>query len=450
MTSKTNRGIFSNRCWLNNQLQPATVYYRDEKITEITAGKIEKPVSEFLDVGNNILMPGIIDAHVHINEPGRTEWEGFETATRAAAAGGTTTLVDMPLNSSPVTTSGHAFNFKLQASKRKLSVNCGFYGGLIPGNEDELETLIEMGVLGIKCFLIHSGIDEFPNVERETLEKAMPVLAKHQIPLLAHCELYEKHPVEADLKKSPKSYLAYLNSRPRSWENKAIDLMIALCRKYNCRTHIVHVSSSDALETIKKAKSEGLPLTAETCPQYLFFNAEDIPDGNTLFKCAPPIREKTNNQLLINALRAGVLDFITTDHSPAPPDIKELESGDYSKAWGGIAGIQSLLSASWTALKNDLSIETFIPLLTNHPAHFLGIGHQKGRIKIGMDADLLIWSPEEKFKLKVSQLHQKHKISPYLESEMFGKVKRTIVNGEIVFQNDLLSDQIPGKCILKN
>jgi allantoinase len=381
--------IYSSRCWVNGKLQPATVCFENGVITDILFNK--EPGA--LDADNQILMPGIIDAHAHINEPGRTEWEGFNTATRAAAAGGITTVVDMPLNASPVTTTLKAFNIKLDAAKNKLQVNVGFYGGLIPGNADHLEDLINAGVLGIKCFLTHSGIDEFPNVTEKDLDEAMPIIAKHKIPLLVHCEL------EADcvhsLKEFPTSYREYLAGRPKDWENNAIAMMIRLCREYNCPVHIVHVASADALSLIEAAKKEGLLLTAETCPHYIYFAAENIPDGSCVYKCAPPIREKENNELLKDALVKGVLDFIATDHSPATPDIKELESGNLLKAWGGIAGIQFLLPASWTALKDRISLEQFIPLLTEHPAKFIGAS-TKGKIEKGFDADLMIWNPDAK------------------------------------------------------
>ena len=277
-------------------------------------------------------MPGVIDAHVHINEPGRTEWEGFDTGTQAAAAGGITTIIDMPLNANPVTTTVIAFDEKIVASKSKLHVNVGFYGGLVPGNQNELEGLIQAGVLGIKCFLTHSGIDEFPNVGKKEIDAAMPIIAKYGLPLLVHCELESKQ-VDNQFSDFPNSYRYYLASRPKQWENDAVELMIKLCRKHNCKTHIVHVSSAEALASIKEAKEEGLLLTAETCPHYIYFSAEDIPDSNCLFKCAPPIREKENNDLLKAALKSGVLDFIATDHSPAPPDIKELTTGNLQKAW---------------------------------------------------------------------------------------------------------------------
>ncbi len=437
---KNTRSIYSNRCWFEGKLQPATVCFENGIITAIYPFK----TLDAEDVGNNILMPGVIDAHVHINEPGRTEWEGFDTATQAAAAGGSTTIIDMPLNASPVTTNLKAFNEKQEASKNKLHVNVGFYGGLIPGNKNDLEPLMQAGVLGIKCFLVHSGIDEFPNVGEKEMDAAMPIIAKYNIPLLAHCEIFENEVVN-EFSKFPTSYKHYLSSRPKKWENDAVDLMIKLCRKHQCATHIVHVSSCEALESIAKAKKEDLSLTAETCAHYLYFNAEDIPDKNCLYKCAPPIREKENNLLLKKAYVSGILDFITTDHSPAPPAIKEIESGNLQKAWGGIAGIQFLLSASWTAMKANYSLEKFIPLLTEKPAIFLKLNDCKGKIQVGYDADLVIWNPDENQTIQKEDILYRHKISPYIGEELFGTIKQTIVNGVIVYKDKKIVN-----CEIKN
>ena len=434
--------IFSNKCWVDDKLQPATVCIENGKISSIHFNKTD----EAEDVGDNILMPGIIDVHIHINEPGRTDWEGFDTATQAAAAGGTTTVVDMPLNSSPVTTTVKAFNEKLEASKNKLNVNCGFYGGLIPGNANEMEGLIKAGVLGIKCFLTHSGIDEFPNVTEADLDEAMPIIAKYNIPLLAHCELDGN--CSHELEKHPTSYAAFLASRPKAWENNAVQLMIDMCRKHNCPVHIVHVSSADVLIQIEAAKKEGLPITAETCAHYLYFTAEKIPDARCIYKCAPPIRESGNNQLLKEALLSGVLDFITTDHSPAPPSIKEIETGNLLKAWGGIAGIQFLLSASWTSLKDMMPIEKFIPLVTDHPAKFISAANRKGKIAVGYDADLIVWNPHEKRRIISGDILFRHKISPYIGEELFAIVCQTIVNGVVVYKDGHIVNKDAGTCIV--
>ena len=439
-----NRIIFSNRCWLEGKLQPATIVIDDGKISAIHQNKIE----EAEDVGDNILMPGIIDAHVHVNEPGRTEWEGFDTATQAAAAGGITTIVDMPLNANPVTTTVIALDEKLAATKNKLHVNVGFYGGLIPGNQNDIEGLIQAGVLGIKCFLTHSGIDEFPNVSEKEMDAAMPVIAKYGLPLLAHCELSDTK-VDNQFSDFPNSYRYYLASRPKAWENNAIELMIKLCRKHNCKTHIVHVSSAEALTSIGKAKAEGLPLTAETCAHYIYFNAEDIPDSNCLYKCAPPIREKENNNLLKAALKSGVLDFIATDHSPAPPEIKELSTGNLMKAWGGIAGLQFLLPAAWTAMKGTMSVEKFIPLLTEHPAKFLQVDKRKGKIAVGYDADLTVWNPDEQFEVKAKDILHRYDCSPYNGQQLTGTVQQTIVNGITVYQNKKIENKNAGQWLLR-
>ena len=437
------RKIYSERIWVDNKLQPATVCFNNGIITAIHFEKVK----DAEDFGNSVIMPGVIDVHVHINEPGRTEWEGFETATQAAAAGGTTTIIDMPLNASPVTTTLKAFQEKLDSSIGKMNVNVGFYAGLIPGNSQHLEAMIQAGVVGVKCFLTHSGIDEFPNVTEKDLDEAMPIIAKYNSPLLAHCELYADE-IACDFENNPTSYQHYLASRPKKWENDAIDLMIRMCRKHICPVHIVHVASAEALSKIEAAKKEGLPITAETCTQYIYFNAEDIPDANCIYKCAPPIRERANNEQLKHAFATGVLDFITTDHSPAPPNIKEMESGNLKKAWGGIAGIQFLLNGSWTALKNTMSLEQFIPLVTSKPANFIK-AEKKGELKIGNDADIVIWNPEVEAIIKESDVFFRYKISPYIAQTLSGVVLETIVNGATVYQNKSITNKNKGKWLLQ-
>lgn len=441
--------IFSKKCWIDHKLRPATLFVKDGLIERIEPEKVIPSQGTFEDAGESILMPGVIDAHVHINEPGRTDWEGFKTATQAAAAGGITTLVDMPLNSTPVTTSRLFLDQKIKAANGKLNVNCGFYGGIVPENIDKLEELIQAGVLGIKAFLTHSGINDFPNVTENDLEKGMAIISNYDIPLLVHCELDDdNYEPQKDLNQKPENYRAYLNSRPKSWENNAIKFMIKLCRKYNCKVHIVHLSSAEALKDIVEAKKEGLPITVETCPHYLLFNAEEIPNGGTSFKCAPPIREKKNNDLLKASIAKGVIDFLTTDHSPAPPKIKELESGNFKKAWGGIAGLQFLLPAAWTALKDKISLDAFIPLLTEKPAQFLKLNNRKGFLKVGFDADFVIWNPNEEFVVSKDVIFHKHKITPYLNRKLFGKVYQTYVNGKKVFGDNWFYHFNAGNTIL--
>ncbi|WP_333601264.1 allantoinase AllB [Flavobacterium sp.] len=437
------RKLYSQRVWLDNKLQPATITFHNGTISAIHKEKL----NDAEDFGNAVIMPGVIDVHVHVNEPGRTEWEGFETATQAAAAGGTTTIIDMPLNASPVTITLDAFQQKLKSTEGKLNINVGFYAGLVPGNAPHLESLMQAGVVGVKCFLTHSGIDEFPNVTEKDLDEAMPIIAKYNVPLLAHCELYDKE-VDCDFESHPTSYQHYLASRPKQWENNAIDLMIRKCRQHNCPVHIVHVASAEALTKIEAAKKEGLPITAETCTQYIYFNAEDIPDASCIYKCAPPIREKANNNKLKQAFLSGVLDFIATDHSPAPPSIKEMETGNLKKAWGGIAGIQFLLNGSWTALKDTLTLEQFIPLVTSKPADFIK-AKNKGSIEVGNDADFVIWNPEEAAVISENDILFRYKISPYIGQNLNGTVSETIVNGETVYKNKSIKNKNKGQWLLQ-
>lgn len=440
--------IHSTRTIINGQIKDATVTISDGIITAIADGLEQQRGISFTEAGDNVLMPGVIDPHVHINEPGRTEWEGFDTATRAALAGGVTCLVEMPLNASPVTTTAPAFDEKLTAAKNKLHTNCGFWGGLIPGNEQELAPLAAKGVLGFKAFLTHSGIDEFPNVTEADLHKAMPVIASLQLPLLVHCELSVPH--ENEVMADKRSYHDYLLSRPRKWEDDAIEMMIRLCEKYRCRTHIVHLSSSGSIEQLKNAKEKGLPITVETAQHYLYFAAENIKDGQTAFKCAPPIREQANNDLLWDALKAGIIDFVATDHSPATPVLKELQSGDFSKAWGGIASIQFALPVLWTAArKRNLALTDIARWLCEAPALLMGKAASKGKIAIGFDADLIVWNPEQSFVVNESIIQHRHKVTPYLNERLWGTVAQTWLGGIKVFDNNSFTQLNQGKIILK-
>ncbi|HMK25552.1 MAG TPA: allantoinase AllB [Chitinophagaceae bacterium] len=429
--------IISNRTITPDGIRKAAVLIKKGKITDVVN---ELPEGDFpvTDLGNLVLMPGIVDPHVHINEPGRTDWEGFDTGTRAAIAGGITSLVEMPLNASPVTTTVKAFDEKIKATKGKLHTNCGFWGGVVPGNEKDIEPLIEKGILGFKAFLTHSGIEEFLNVTEDDLRKAMPIIAKHGLPLLVHCELSnDQQPVTSN---QHRLYSNYLASRPKKWENDAIALMIRLCEEFNCRTHIVHLSSADSIEQIVKAKQkglpagrQGLPLTVETCQHYLYFSAEQIKDGQTEFKCAPPIREKANNEKLWQALEDGIIDYVATDHSPAPPSMKELDSGDFMKAWGGISSIQFALPVLWTAAKkHGCRLQDIAKWLCEKPA-LLPQLKTKGKIAKGYDADLVVWDPERSFTVTKDMILHKHKITPYLNEELYGVVEQTWLGGEKVF-----------------
>lgn len=406
-----------------------------------------------VELGHKILMPGVIDTHVHINEPGRTEWEGFDSATRAAVAGGLTTLVDMPLNSSPVTTSVKAFDEKLYAAAGKLHTNVGFWGGIVPGNENEIAPLIKKGVLGFKAFLTHSGIDDFPNATEEDLRKAMPIIAKHNLPILVHCELTDAltRATNNDQQETRNnSYTNYLNSRPKKWEDDAIAMMIRLCAEFNCRTHIVHLSSADSLKQIAEAKQRGLPLTVETGQHYLYFNAEDIRDGQTQFKCAPPIRGKENNDQLWQALKDGLINFVATDHSPATPSLKEIGSGDFMKAWGGIASIQYALPVLWTAAKKkNCTFSDVVKWLCENPAKLAGLESEKGKIAIGFDADLVVVDDEKTFTVDEACCHHRHKVSPYMGEKLYGVVEQTYLAGEKIYEDGEFIHLKKGKVLLK-
>ncbi len=424
--------IQSNRILTPEGIKKGVVLIDRGRIAGIT-GSIPEDVKEVIYLENKLLMPGVVDTHVHINQPGRTEWEGFDTATRAALAGGLTMLVDMPLNSSPVTTTPAAFDAK-KLSMAPLHTNVGLWGGIIPGNSDDIEPLIHKGVLGFKAFLAHSGIDDFPNATEADLRKAMPLLARYRLPLLVHCELTDMPANEPPW--TPGSYFGYLSSRPKAWENRAIDLMIRLCEEYNCRVHIVHLSSAEAIEPIRKAKEKGLPLTVETGQHYLYFNAEGIADRQTAFKCAPPIREKANNELLWQALKDGIIDFVATDHSPAPPELKQLQSGDFKKAWGGIASLQFALPVLWTlARQRNASLNDIARWLCEAPATLAGVQASRGKIAKGYYADLVAWDPEKQFTVTDSMILHKHKVTPYLGESLYGVVEQTFLGGIQAWSN---------------
>lgn len=416
------------------------------------------------DAGDLAIIPGLVDCHVHVNEPGRTEWEGFVTATRAAAAGGVTTIVDMPLNCIPVTTTLDAFKEKLAAIEGLLNVDCAFWGGVVPGNHDELEKMVAHGAVGFKCFLIHSGIDDFPNATEADLRQAMPILAKLGVPLLVHAEMecdadhaQSQHSKEtsspadpaARLKNEPRSYAAFLESRPRHWENAAVQLVADLAREFGCRVHIVHLSSSDALSIVEKAKADKLQFSAETCPHYLTFSAEEIPDGDTRFKCAPPIREKENSELLWQALKQGTIDFVVSDHSPCTPELKLMKEGDFDKAWGGIASLQFGLPAIWTfAKKRGHSLEEVLSWMSEKTAKFAGLYGAKGRIAEGFDADIVMLDPEATFEVEKKNVHHKHKETPHEGRTFSGVVKRTYVRGEKVYDGGEFTKEGHGQKLL--
>lgn len=442
--------IRTRRLGLPEGIQPGILLIRSGKIEEILPYNAETSGNHQLDVGDSLVFPGLIDCHVHLNEPGHTDWEGFDTGTRAAAAGGVTTLVDMPLNSRPVTTSLAALRQKVLSSEGKRHVHCGFWGGIVPGNTHQLEDLLSGGALGLIAFLSHSGIDEFPNAKEEDLRQALLLLKKHGKPMLVHCELEVPHPAQEQLRQNPRSYEAWLASRPDSWETEAIRLLIRLCRETGARCHVVHLATQEALPHIRSARKEGLPFTVETCTHYLVFDASEIGDGQVAYKCAPPIRHKETRDALWEALSDGTLDFLASDHSPAPPGIKELESGDFSKAWGGIAGLQFSLTALWkSAYERNFPVHSILKYWAEGPADFIGLGHRKGKLAPGFDADILIWDPEVTWGLKESDILHRHKVCPYIGKTMKGRVEKTIVAGKLVYDAGRFMHLAAGEAILK-
>ena len=438
----------------------AALYVEGGVIAKIAPFATDDPTgAKVFNVPDLVISPGVVDTHVHINQPGRTEGEGFDTATRAAAAGGVTTLIDMPLNSVPATTSVSGLRAKISAAQAQCHVDVGFWGGVVPGNSGELEAMIDAGVRGFKCFLVPSGVDEFPPVSEDDLRAALPILARRNVPLLVHAELVEDRGVptaDAIVDSNPHPYADYLATRPASMELAAIRLMIRLADEFKARVHIVHVSSAEGVAAIASAKAAGVPMTAETCPHYLTFAAGEIGAGATEFKCAPPIRDAAHRAALWNGLVSGALDLIATDHSPAPPALKT--PGDFTRAWGGIASLELSLAASYTALKTHLaasnaegSAESPFSLLARWlsaaPAALAGLGARKGRIAEGFDADLVAWDPELEFTVDAARLQQRHKLTPYAGRALSGAVLTTFVRGERVWDRDRLARAYGGHVI---
>lgn len=414
--------IHSQRVVLSDRVVPACLVVRRGVITEIlsVANDCEIPV---IDVGQLAILPGLIDPHVHFNDPGREHWEGFQSGTLAAAAGGITTIVDMPLNSSPVTTTVAAMDAKVAASSGQIAIDVGLHGGLVPGNAHRIAELIDAGVIGIKAFLCHSGIDDFPNVSGEHLALAMPQLADAGVVLLAHAEIATPMPPMLN----PRSYRDYLASRPPRFERHAIEMLIDLCRQTGCRTHIVHLADAGSIDSLKAARAAGLPITVETCPHYLTFTADQIADGQTQFKCAPPIRDPENRERLWQALRDGVIDLIASDHSPCPPTMKAMDSGRFDQAWGGISSVQLGLAAVWTeASQRGFSLPDVARWMSHSPGSVFGI---RAGIAVGNPASVVVLDPEATFRVDAAQLFHRHRVTPYDGRMLRGIVHATLIRG---------------------
>ncbi len=425
--------IRSQRVVFYDSCRPATLVIDDGKIDKILE---YDAVETAQDLGELVVSPGVVDPHVHINDPGRTEWETFPAATKAAVSGGVTTLVDMPLNCLPVTTTPEALSAKILTADGRLHCDVGYWAGVIPGNLAELESLIAAGVLGAKAFLVDSGIPEFPASGRDVLEPAMQLLQKHGMPLLAHAEIESDLDVTGD----PTRYQTFLASRPPEWEIEAIELLLNLCDSTKCWTHIVHLATQAALPRLQAAIDAGQNLTVETCAHYLTIDAEDIVDGATQFKCCPPIRSAENNAGLWQGLKDGTISMVTTDHSPSDPALKLLEEGNFMKAWGGIASLGLELPLIWTVgQSHDVSLVELAQWLSTNTARLAGL-NDRGKIAVGKRADLVVWDPDESFRVARNDLWFKHKLSPYLDRELKGSVVQTILAGEVVFDRGNFSE----------
>jgi len=424
--------------------RPGAVVVSDGSITAVVSREAAPAARNTFDAGSAALLPGIVDTHVHLNEPGRTDWEGFATGTRAAAAGGVTTVVDMPLNCVPVTTSVAALRQKAAAAQGVAVVDYGFWGGIIPGNAGDIAPLLDAGVLGFKVFLVPSGIDEFPMTGPADLAPAMTRMAEHDAVLLVHAEAPEV--IERATREAtgdPRRYATWLASRPVAAELMAIDRMLELSARTGCRVHIVHLACAEGIARLTAARQSGVRATVETCPHYLSFAAEDIADGATAFKCAPPIRERVHRDALWRGLERGAIDLVASDHSPSPPALKCLDRGDFMSAWGGIASLEIALSAVWTgARERGRTLADVARWMSRHPALLAGL-NRKGRIAPGYDADLVVFDPDARWTVDPRALRQRHPVTPYAGLALEGRVLRTFVRGMCVYDGDRCAE--PGR-----
>jgi allantoinase len=425
-----------------------SVGIRDGRIAAVEPLDAELQATRIVELADDeVLLPGLVDTHVHVNDPGRTEWEGFETATRAAAAGGVTTIVDMPLNSLPPTVDTDALEVKRKTARDKAHVDIGFWGGAIPGKLDELRGLHEAGVFGFKCFLLHSGVDEFPPLDSTQLDTALRELAGFDAMMIVHAE--DSDAIDEAPTPHGEDYGDFLASRPKGAENVAIAQVIELARRIGARVHILHLASSDALPLIASARAEGVRVTVETCPHYLSFTAEEIPDGATQFKCCPPIREAANRELLWKALADGTIDCIVSDHSPCTPELKRFDTGDFGVAWGGVSSLQLGLSAIWTqARQRGYDLSDVVNWMARKPAELAGM-RSKGSIAVGNDADLCVFAPDDAFVVDVAKLQHRNPVSAYHGRPLAGVVRETWLRGTQIAGDGADTSQLHGKLLTR-
>ncbi|HMD43781.1 MAG TPA: allantoinase AllB [Candidatus Acidoferrum sp.] len=443
------RAFLSRRVVTPEGVRHAALLVEGDRIRDVVAAeRVPKDVEDRQDFGDSVILPGLVDSHVHINEPGRSEWEGFATATRAAAAGGYTLLVDMPLNCLPATINAAALEEKRRAAWGQAWVDWMSWGGVVGDNQGDIGPLAEALVPGFKCFLVHPGIDGFTMVTENELRSALPAVARTGLPLLVHAEL--PGPIDKATERLEDAdwslYQTYLKSRPEEAELEAIRQLLSLCREYRFQLHIVHLSSASALAELRAARSSGLPVTVETCPHYLHLDAESIPNGATLFKCAPPIRSRENREQLWQGLRDQTIDLVVTDHSPCPPEMKRLAEGNFRNAWGGIASLSVALSVMYTeANERGFTFCDLARWMAEGPAVLAGCQMRKGRIAAGYDADFVVFDPEAWFIVTRDRLHYRHAVSPYLGEKLQGMVKATFLRGIPVYADGNFSSEPTGR-----
>jgi len=433
------QAFLSRRVVTPEGVRPGAVVVEGKRIRDVVAQERVPAGAKVHDFGEMAILPGLVDSHVHINDPGRAEWEGFETATRAAAAGGYTLLVDMPLNCLPGTTTVSALEVKRAAARGRCWVDWMAWGGVVADNQEHIEALAAAGVAGLKCFLVHPGVDGFTMVTEEQLRAALPYVARTGLPLLVHAEL--PGPIDAATGQLSDCdwtrYQTYLQSRPDEAELCAIELLLSLCREYRFRLHIVHLATAKALSLLHVARNEGLPVSVETCPHYLHLAAETIPDGGTLFKGAPPIRGAENREKLWAGLCEGIIDLVATDHSPCPPEMKRLAEENFRTAWGGIASLSVGLPLMYTeARTRGFGLAEIARWMAESPAKLAGCHTRKGRIAAGYDADFVAFDTDREFVVSKDLLHYRHPVSPYLGEKLRGVVKATYLRGEPVYLDE--------------
>jgi allantoinase len=427
LAARADLAVRAKRAFTPDGPVPVLIVVADGKISDVLPYETDAgvPVVELAD--DEVLLPGLVDTHVHVNEPGRTDWEGFATATLAAAAGGVTTIVDMPLNCLPPTTDATALALKRAAAQGQCQVDVGFWGGAVPGNAAAIRGMHDAGALGFKCFLVDSGVPEFPPLDAAGLESAAQHIADLGSLLLVHAE--DPACIAPGRTGGGTDYATFLRSRPARAETAAITAVVEVARRTGVRAHILHISAGEALPLLAAAHGEGLAITAETCPHYLALAAEDVPDRATEYKCCPPIRERANRELLWEGLRAGVLDCIVSDHSPCPPELKQAGAGDFGSAWGGIASVQLALPVVWTCgRERGCSMADVVRWMAAAPATIAGLT-AKGAIAVGRDADLVAFAPDAEFVVSADMLEHRHKLTPYLGQRLTGVVRRTWLRG---------------------